>query len=74
MFENLTVNKRLSAGFGLAAFTLLLVAGISYHNANILIDTERLANTHPSSPHRTRRPAVGAERRRNRATRLPTDR
>jgi methyl-accepting chemotaxis protein len=47
MFENLTVNKRLVAGFGLAAFTLLLVAGISYHNANLLIDTERwVAHTH----------------------------
>ena len=47
MFENLTVNKRLLAGFGLAAVTLLLVAGISYHNANILIDTEHwLTHTH----------------------------
>jgi CHASE3 domain sensor protein len=47
MFENLTVNKRLVAGFGLAAFTLLLVAGISYHNANLLIDTEHwVAHTH----------------------------
>jgi methyl-accepting chemotaxis protein len=47
MFENLTVNKRLLAGFGLAAVTLLLVAGISYRNANTLIDTERwVAHTH----------------------------
>jgi CHASE3 domain sensor protein len=47
MFENLTVNKRLLAGFGLAAFTLILVAGFSYHNANLLIDTERwVTHTH----------------------------
>jgi methyl-accepting chemotaxis protein len=47
MFANLTVNKRLVAGFGLAAFTLLLVAGISYRNADLLIGTERLvAHTH----------------------------
>jgi CHASE3 domain sensor protein len=41
MFENLTVNKRLIAAFALAALTLLLIAGISYRNADILIDTER---------------------------------
>ena len=47
MFENLTVNKRLLAGFGLTAFTLILVAGFSYHNANLLIDTERwVTHTH----------------------------
>jgi CHASE3 domain sensor protein len=47
MFENLTVNKRLLAGFGLAAFTLILVAGFSYHNANLLIGTERwVTHTH----------------------------
>jgi methyl-accepting chemotaxis protein len=37
----MTVGKRLVAGFGLAALTLLLIAGFSYHNANLLIDTER---------------------------------
>lgn len=47
MFDNLTVSKRLIAGFGLAALTLLLIAGVSYRNANQLIDTERLvAHTH----------------------------
>jgi methyl-accepting chemotaxis protein len=47
MFENLTVNKRLLAGFGLAAFTLILVAGFSYHNASLLIDTEHwVTHTH----------------------------
>jgi methyl-accepting chemotaxis protein len=47
MFANLTVGKRLVAGFGVAALTLLLIASISYHNANVLIDTERwVAHTH----------------------------
>jgi methyl-accepting chemotaxis protein len=41
MFANLTVGKRLVAGFGLAALTLLLMALVSYRNANLLIDTER---------------------------------
>ncbi len=40
MFENMTVSKRLVAGFGLAALTLLLIAGISYRNAGLLIETE----------------------------------
>ena len=40
MFENLTVNKRLIVGFGLAALTLLSIAGISYRNANLLIHTQ----------------------------------
>ncbi len=40
MFENMTVSKRLLAGFGLAALTLLLIAGISYRNASQLIETE----------------------------------
>ena len=47
MFGNMTVGKRLVAGFGLAALTLLLIAGVSYRNANQLIDTERwVAHTH----------------------------
>jgi methyl-accepting chemotaxis protein len=47
MFDNLTVSKRLIAGFGLAALTLLLIAGVSYRNANLLIDTERwVGHTH----------------------------
>ena len=40
MFANVTVGKRLVAGFGLAAFTLLLIALVSYRNANLLIETE----------------------------------
>jgi methyl-accepting chemotaxis protein len=40
MFENMTVSKRLVAGFGLAALTLLLIAGISYRNAGLLIEAE----------------------------------
>jgi methyl-accepting chemotaxis protein len=47
MFANLTVGKRLAAGFGFAALTLLVIAIISYRNANLLIDTERwVAHTH----------------------------
>jgi methyl-accepting chemotaxis protein len=47
MFENLTVNKRLIVGFGLAALTLLTIASISYRNAGLLIDTEHwLTHTH----------------------------
>lgn len=47
MFANLTVGKRLVAGFGLAALTLLLIALVSYRNANLLIDTEHwVAHTH----------------------------
>jgi methyl-accepting chemotaxis protein len=47
MFENLTVSKRLIAGFGLAALTLLLIAGVSYRNASFLIETEDwVAHTH----------------------------
>jgi methyl-accepting chemotaxis protein len=41
MFANWTIGKRLVAGFGLAAATLLLIAGISYRNAKLLIDNER---------------------------------
>jgi methyl-accepting chemotaxis protein len=47
MFANLTVGKRLVAGFGLAALTLLLMALVSYRNANLLIDTEHwVGHTH----------------------------
>jgi CHASE3 domain sensor protein len=47
MFANLTVGKRLVAGFGLAALTLLLIALVSYRNANLLIDTEHwVGHTH----------------------------
>src|SRR5215470_11836786 len=41
MFANLTVGKRLVAAFGIAALTPLLIATVSYRNANLLIDTER---------------------------------
>src|SRR3954453_15132333 len=47
MFANVTVGKRLVSGFGLAAFTLLLIALISYRNANSLIETEHwVGHTH----------------------------
>jgi methyl-accepting chemotaxis protein len=47
MFGNLTVGKRLVAGFGLAALTLLLVVLVSYRNANLLIETEQwVGHTH----------------------------
>jgi len=47
MFANLTVGKRLVAGFGLAALTLVVIAIVCYRNANLLIDTERwVAHTH----------------------------
>jgi CHASE3 domain sensor protein/ABC-type transporter Mla subunit MlaD len=47
MFANLTVGKKLLTGFGVAALTLLLIATISYRNANLLIETERwVAHTH----------------------------
>jgi len=42
MFENLTVSKRLLLGFTLSALTLLLIAGLSYRNADLLIETENL--------------------------------
>jgi CHASE3 domain sensor protein len=46
-FANVTVGKRLVAGFGLAAFTLLLIALLSYRNADLLIETERwVEHTH----------------------------
>jgi CHASE3 domain sensor protein len=47
MFANLTVGKRLVAGYSIAALTLLLIATVSYRNANLLIDTERwVTHTH----------------------------
>ncbi len=46
-FANVTVGKRLVAGFGLAAVTLLLIALVSYRNANLLIETEHwVGHTH----------------------------
>jgi CHASE3 domain sensor protein len=46
-FANVTVGKRLVAGFGLAALTLLLIALVSYRNANLLIETEHwVGHTH----------------------------
>jgi methyl-accepting chemotaxis protein len=41
MFGNWTVGKRLVAGFGLAALTLVLISIVCYRNANLLIETER---------------------------------
>src|SRR4051794_8090451 len=47
MFGNLTVGKKLVTGFGLAAFTLVVISTLSYRNASLLIETERwVAHTH----------------------------
>jgi methyl-accepting chemotaxis protein len=42
LFSNWTVGRRLVAGFGLSALTLVLVATISYRNANLLIENDAL--------------------------------
>jgi methyl-accepting chemotaxis protein len=42
MFSNWTVAKRLIAGFGLSAFTLLIVSAVSYYNTNRLIENDAL--------------------------------
>jgi methyl-accepting chemotaxis protein len=42
IFSNWTVGRRLVAGFGLSALTLLVVAVASYRNANLLIDNAAL--------------------------------
>jgi methyl-accepting chemotaxis protein len=41
-FSNWTVGRRLIAGFGLSALTLVVVAIISYRNANLLIENNAL--------------------------------
>jgi len=47
MFSNWTVNRRLIAGFGLSAFTLLVIAIVSYRNAYLLIENDAwVAHTH----------------------------
>lgn len=40
MFRNLTIGKRLIAGFGAAAITLVVIAFASYRNIAILLDAE----------------------------------
>jgi methyl-accepting chemotaxis protein len=40
MFSNWTVGRRLIAGFGLAALTLVLIAAVSYRNASRLIEND----------------------------------
>ncbi len=42
MFSNWTVGRRLVAGFGLSALVLVLVAIVSYRNANLLIENDAL--------------------------------
>src|SRR5579863_5471140 len=42
VFSNWTVGRRLIAGFGLSALTLVLVAIVSYRNANLLIENDAL--------------------------------
>src|ERR1700689_1929110 len=41
-FSNWTVGRRLIVGFGLSALTLVLVAIVSYRNANLLIENDAL--------------------------------
>jgi methyl-accepting chemotaxis protein len=42
MFSNWTVAKRLIAGFGLSALTLVMVAVVSYYSTNRLIENDAL--------------------------------
>lgn len=42
VFGNWTVGRRLVAGFGLSALTLVIVAIVSYRNANLLIENDAL--------------------------------
>jgi methyl-accepting chemotaxis protein len=42
IFSNWTVGRRLVAGFGLSALTLVVVAVVSYRNANLLIENDAL--------------------------------
>jgi methyl-accepting chemotaxis protein len=47
MFSNWTVGRRLVAGFGLAALTLVVIVVVSYRNANRLIESDAwVAHTH----------------------------
>jgi methyl-accepting chemotaxis protein len=47
MFSNWTVGRRLIAGFGLSALTLVLVAVVSYRNAYLLIENnDWVAHSH----------------------------
>jgi methyl-accepting chemotaxis protein len=46
-FENLTFGRKLAAGFGLAALTLVAIAAVSYRNTYSLIETDGwVAHTH----------------------------
>ena len=40
VFSNWTVGKRLVAGFGLSALTLVVIAAVSYYNINRLIEND----------------------------------
>jgi methyl-accepting chemotaxis protein len=42
VFGNWTVGKRLAAGFGLSAATLVIIAGFAYYNASRIIQSEAL--------------------------------
>jgi methyl-accepting chemotaxis protein len=47
MFDNLTVGKRLVAGFGIATLTLVLIIFLSYRNTSQLIENEAwVAHSH----------------------------
>ena len=40
LFSNWTVGKRLVAGFGLSALTLIIISGVAYYNASRLIEND----------------------------------
>ena len=70
LFNNWTVGRRLIAGFGLSALTLVMVA-VRVLPQRQPADRERcFGRAQPSGPLAARRPVVGAKRRRNRSARL----
>ena len=54
MFSNWTVGRRLVAGFGLSALTLVVIAVVSYRNAYLLIENDAWVSSQPSGPDRSR--------------------
>ncbi len=44
VFSNWTIGRRLLAGFGLSALTLVVVAVVSYRNAGLLIENDSLVD------------------------------
>ena len=58
MFSNWTVGKRLVAGFGLSALTLVVIAAVSYYNTNRLIENDTWVKHTYQVRSRARRSAV----------------